>query len=822
MRGSRNRRVVVGTVVAAAGVLGLLAGMHVDGRAQSPAPPTVWEFLGIPRAVDKIRDATVNPLGNRSKLERAPPLKRIADPANLQSDNPAMQAAAGSKADADLAEQKIKAIKYLATVGCACNKYRDDVKTALLAALDDCEEEVRYEAAVALCRAAGDPCTQCNQGSCCDAQVMNKLAKIARGEDAQGCPLENSPHVRRAAAAALEACRGVRGPSAAPPVEPGSEQPSRLGQPKAASAAIPDGQVFGPLESVGWFSSEAPEGFGELSGQFAEGYLPSLPEPLEAGSAAPGEAVDPSDGYALAGWPGLAGRNCPPCRRRGGLLGGRRGVETLEGGVAPEAVAPEEGRVPPEDLAPRAREFGPTSTELSGIRSSGIVGIIGDAHGGSGRTTTLEVPVVKGSGFATGYLPGQNLSGFSVGGGQETVYTPGTYLGGPNGTDASADGLNDTWQLTRVVANPTSRLLRYQGRASGNSFNTKVGSTATLNGGQSPADPAINGDVTDLQFSDGKISVNAVALVVLELPPLGIRTLKLAENNSPIPRDRFFFTYNYFDNVILDGGGYVNVNRYIAGAEKTFFDGMASLELRIPFSSTLNSDQFTDERNFTNTEFGNLTLIYKHVLAETDRTILAGGMGLVFPTADAARLFDFDGVQLVQLNNEMVRLQPYLGLAHKLNDRLFFQSFVQLDVMPRGNRIYGSVEPLPARPLPLLGRLDDQPILFADASMNWWLYRDESPFRKGLTGIVPSLELHYTSSLNDADNIRVSEATAFGTDAIEIRSIINRFDHLNLTLGVHFVFGRGATITPGLVMPLRKGYDKEFSGEFVLEVNVPF
>jgi hypothetical protein len=799
--------------------------MHVEGRAQSPeaaAPRTLWELLGIPKAIDKVRDAAVNPLGNHPKLERVPPLKRIADPANLQADNPAMQAAAASKADADLAEQKIKAIKYLATVGCACNKYREDVKTALLAALDDCEEEVRYEAAMALCRAAGDPCTHCNQASCCDAQVMNKLAKIAHGEDAQGCPLENSPHVRGAAAAALEACRSVRGPSAAPAVEPGSEQPSRLGQPKAASAAIPERDLFSPVGSVGWFSSDVPEGFGELSGQFAQEHSLPLPGSLEAGAAAPGEALDPLEGYALAGWPGRGGRICPPCRRHGGLLGGGRGVEILEEGAAPEAVAPEEGRAPPEALAPRARELGPTSTELAGIRSSGIVGIIGDAHGGSGRTTTLEVPVVKGGGSATGYLPGQNLSGFSVGGGQETVYTPGTYLGGPNGSDASGDGLNDTWQLTRVVANPTSRLLRYQGRTSGNSFNTKVGSTATLNGGQSPTDPAINGDVTDLQFSNGKISVQAVALVVLELPPLGLRTLKLAENNSPIPRDRFFFTYNYFNNVILDGGGRINVNRYIAGAEKTLFDGMASLELRIPFSSTINSDQYTDERNFTDTEFGNVTLIYKHVLAETERTILAGGMGLVFPTADDARLFDVDGVQLVHLNNDMVRLQPYLGLAHKFNDRLFFQSFVQLDVMPRGNRIYGAVEPVPAQPLPLLGRLDDQPLLFADGSINWWLYRDESPFRKGLTGIVPSLELHYTSSLNNADSIRVSQPTAFGTDAIDIRSMINRFDYLNLTFGTHFVFGRGATITPGLVIPLRKGYDKEFDGEFVLDVNVPF
>jgi hypothetical protein len=120
----------------------------------------------------------------------------------------------------------------------------------------------------------------------------------------------------------------------------------------------------------------------------------------------------------------------------------------------------------------------------------------------------------------------------------------------------------------------------------------------------------------------------------------------------------------------------------------------------------------------------------------------------------------------------------------------------------------------------MIGRLDDQPILFADGSINWWLYRDESPFKKGLTGVVPTIELHYTSTLHDADVIHVGKSGE--TDVIDIRSQINRFDHLNMTFGTHFVFGRGGTITPGLVIPLRSGFDKEFDAEFVFEVNIPF
>ncbi len=140
----------------------LAAAIAIDAPAQAPPAPalpppppsTIWNFLGIPQSFNKIRDATANARGFRPQRERIPPLKRIADPANLAVDNPAIQAAAKIKMDADLAPQKIKAIRYLATVCCGCAKNRDEVKQALLAALDDCTEEVRYEAAIALCQCA--------------------------------------------------------------------------------------------------------------------------------------------------------------------------------------------------------------------------------------------------------------------------------------------------------------------------------------------------------------------------------------------------------------------------------------------------------------------------------------------------------------------------------------------------------------------------------------------------------------------------------------------------------------------------------------------
>jgi hypothetical protein len=197
----------------------------LDARAQAPAAPaapnTLWSFLGIPQGFNKIKDATANKSGNNPSNERKPPLKRIADPSNLESQNPAIKAAAKVKAEEDLAPQKIKAIKYLATIGCGCYP---GVKEALVAALDDCTEAVRYEAAIALCQAAGDHCSKCGK-TCCSAAVMSKLEEMAHEQDDSGCFKESSPRVRAAAENALNACRQKLPPGSEPIEAPQKEVP---------------------------------------------------------------------------------------------------------------------------------------------------------------------------------------------------------------------------------------------------------------------------------------------------------------------------------------------------------------------------------------------------------------------------------------------------------------------------------------------------------------------------------------------------------------------------------------------------------------------
>jgi hypothetical protein len=205
----------------------------------------LWQFLGVKNAftdimalIEKLR----NCLGSEFPgLESTPPLLAITNPANASSSNPAIAAAAGAKADEDAAPQKIKAIRYLATLGCAgCYP---DIEDALLASLDDCTEAVRYEAAKAFRELSGRSCASCKTKSCCSPKVRKKLDEVANKME-KNCYKESSARVRRMARLALAGCGGTtptptpqEGPSEAPP-EKGKGPAKTAADSDATSAAL--------------------------------------------------------------------------------------------------------------------------------------------------------------------------------------------------------------------------------------------------------------------------------------------------------------------------------------------------------------------------------------------------------------------------------------------------------------------------------------------------------------------------------------------------------------------------------------------------------
>jgi hypothetical protein len=100
----------------------------LPSQAQTTGTPmTAWSFLGVP-----------NPFGTNAAAQK--------------SDNPAIQAAAKAKAAKHEICKKKAAIKYLAGLG--CTPEHPEVMPALMAAMDDPDEQVRYEAVKAVLQTA--------------------------------------------------------------------------------------------------------------------------------------------------------------------------------------------------------------------------------------------------------------------------------------------------------------------------------------------------------------------------------------------------------------------------------------------------------------------------------------------------------------------------------------------------------------------------------------------------------------------------------------------------------------------------------------------
>ena len=203
---------------AALAVLLVLSNAPHIAHAQAPPVPaapvtTIWDKLGVPQAfkgLKKVKDHLTNAHGNHPGMEAKPPLTALTDAANLASDNPAIKKAAEIKKEEDKAPQKIKAIKYLAKIGCGCYDRDGSITDAILAATDDCTESVRLAAVKAI--AKGKQCGRCDEKKCCGEDLIKRLAKMAYEKDDTGCWIEPSQRVRKAAIEALLYCCPDRGP----------------------------------------------------------------------------------------------------------------------------------------------------------------------------------------------------------------------------------------------------------------------------------------------------------------------------------------------------------------------------------------------------------------------------------------------------------------------------------------------------------------------------------------------------------------------------------------------------------------------------------
>ncbi|MFM9115848.1 MAG: hypothetical protein ACKOU6_06765 [Planctomycetota bacterium] len=323
--------------------------------------------------------------------------------------------------------------------------------------------------------------------------------------------------------------------------------------------------------------------------------------------------------------------------------------------------------------------------------------------------------------------------------------------------------------------------------------------------------------------SPGDTSQFEGRLPTTDLPLAAGRSFRVAENNRPRPADRIYFTYHAFQNalsqsvlvppsppIVLSDS---NVNLYTVGLEKTFGDGRNSVEVRVPMLGAIELDNGLGNTVRSGT-LGDITLFLKHLLYDDSQFALAAGVGIGLPTASdiTGQSFGSD----FRIHTDAVHLMPYLGAMLRPTDDWFIQSFLQLDLATNGNPVTTAAGP--GNPADVLGKFTEQNLLIANLSVGRWLYQREEGVLQGVAAIT---ELHYTTSITDADNVG-NVQNPFDT-GFTIANAYNRVDVLNFTAGLHFQIGPMSNLRVACVTPLRsEAENRWFDSEILVSFNRNF
>jgi hypothetical protein len=287
--------------------------------------------------------------------------------------------------------------------------------------------------------------------------------------------------------------------------------------------------------------------------------------------------------------------------------------------------------------------------------------------------------------------------------------------------------------------------------------------------GQAASQLTVFGDLSPLQAVSnipGKPPVGRFATRGAA-PPSFVKGFKIADNQSVLPVNRIYYDFNFFDNVnqpvnqrLQNGIQRVQIYRQLIGGEKTFFDGQASIGVRVPIN-TITADSPTGGVSTpTRTAINNFNVYTKYLFYSdtATKTFAAGGLAITIPTGPQ----NFAGANYVR-NYNNPELQPYIGLQ-KTWDRFYFLGFEAVNV-------------------PL--NTHDVTTLYNDYALGYFVYRTQDK-RDLIQGIAPTLEVHINDPLNHR-NIFSAKDKAGSADIVDFTSGLNIFFKNKVQLGMAVV-----------------------------------
>lgn len=314
------------------------------------------------------------------------------------------------------------------------------------------------------------------------------------------------------------------------------------------------------------------------------------------------------------------------------------------------------------------------------------------------------------------------------------------------------------------------------------------------------------------------VVVNDGLIATTDLPLAGgARRMKVAANNRALPQDRIIFQYQLFVSALsADASNFavgpdsrtIDLNQYTIGFEKTFAGGVASIDVRIPFTNKL--ELATPNFGVEGGRIGNLNAKLKAALFSDQTYCFSGGIGFEAPTGSSVS-FQGNGVQYVVDNNAFF-LQPFLAYENRAGD-WFFNAFTSVDVALNGNSFRNAFLGEPT-----LGHINDQTLGTASLGAGRWVFFD--PSRRAVNGFAISSELNYTTTLQDSDSVSdiLGSPPIFIYQTTSVSNVANRSDHVNLTLGGNLLVG-SSSLRFGFVQPVQNGDDRLFDHEFNVQFN---
>ena len=311
-------------------------------------------------------------------------------------------------------------------------------------------------------------------------------------------------------------------------------------------------------------------------------------------------------------------------------------------------------------------------------------------------------------------------------------------------------------------------------------YQTITTTTSTLGFSSTSSNYTINQTTTTKT-----VPVTMTRLVLVPVSSLG--AFNVGENESPRPQDRVFFFYNFYDDLRgpdigsnvpivrttsnttmgVDSIGNpttttvqtstvtpgvrprVSLDREVFGFEKTFLDGNASVEFRLPLLQQQGG-------GFNDYSVGDVTLVGKYAFINNRVTgdVLSAGLALTLPNGE--------GLATTEGSFNSVLVQPFFGYIYNFD--LFYIQGIHSLVIPTNSQ-----EPT---------------LLFNDVGLNFWAHRG-SP-NSFLSFVVPTFEVHVTTALTHGGSCDPLFAP----------------DEVILTSGAHFGLYRNAVLTLGVAAPV--------------------